>query len=546
MASTGAQSSARSDYKLLDRMHRDGKLTPDKFQSVISYMTNSGVTDIDALVETGIFEEADLLGYLSKLTGTAFVGTPKLSKARIASTVLEKIPFKLAERLRVFPLMFDDKTQTLSIVCGSLDATELAKQLQFATKIREIKPILARPESVKCAIEKYYKGRANAFDHTLRKMELAEAQRRFHVVDESHGFGLDFGQAASHVSSGPTQLNAPAPPSPRAAQPVAQAAQPPTGHFASTPSSVHSAPAPQSPAPLEVPASSHGPDLSLDLNFSLESSSQAPSIAPFAASPTGAHPSASGAATTHAVASSAPSHGTISLSAPPELDLTLALPTPLPSVPSGGMSPPHAGAEGLARESLHHGFSREQYLASVHAFVSLLDHDRGPLSDHAAKTASLVQAVLAQQGTPADAAWPIVLAAHLHDVGKRVEGSALHLTLFNVSYEPTHQAHAKACYTAVARLFQHAGLPPHTLETLEHQYERYDGQGFPDRLQGQSIPLGARVLGVVESFLDWTDNPNNLYQKKLQTQEALNLLEQLQSSLFDPHVVAWMRRAVTG
>ena len=40
----------------------------------------------------------------------------------------------------------------------------------------------------------------------------------------------------------------------------------------------------------------------------------------------------------------------------------------------------------------------------------------------------------------------------------------------------------------------------HVSEIIRHHHERYDGQGFPDGLEGDGIPLGARILAVAEDY----------------------------------------------
>ena len=35
---------------------------------------------------------------------------------------------------------------------------------------------------------------------------------------------------------------------------------------------------------------------------------------------------------------------------------------------------------------------------------------------------------------------------------------------------------------------------------IRHHHERYDGSGYPDGLQGQAIPLGARIMAVVDVY----------------------------------------------
>jgi hypothetical protein len=59
---------------------------------------------------------------------------------------------------------------------------------------------------------------------------------------------------------------------------------------------------------------------------------------------------------------------------------------------------------------------------------------------------------------------------------------------------------------------------------VRHHHEWYDGTGYPDNLAGPQIPLGARVLAVVDTFDSMTsDRP---YRKALSLDEAITRLEQ--------------------
>ena len=66
-------------------------------------------------------------------------------------------------------------------------------------------------------------------------------------------------------------------------------------------------------------------------------------------------------------------------------------------------------------------------------------------------------------------------------------------------------------------------------------HERYNGEGYPKGLSGPQIPLGARVLSVVESFAAMLhDRPN---RPALTREEALNTLVENWGLRYDPEVV---------
>ncbi len=72
-----------------------------------------------------------------------------------------------------------------------------------------------------------------------------------------------------------------------------------------------------------------------------------------------------------------------------------------------------------------------------------------------------------------------------------------------------------------------------------HHHERWDGQGYPERLSGERIPLGARILFAADAFEAMTtDQP---WRERLTPAEALAELERCAGTQFDPRVVAALR-----
>jgi diguanylate cyclase (GGDEF)-like protein/putative nucleotidyltransferase with HDIG domain len=66
-------------------------------------------------------------------------------------------------------------------------------------------------------------------------------------------------------------------------------------------------------------------------------------------------------------------------------------------------------------------------------------------------------------------------------------------------------------------------------------HERWDGQGYPDGLKGEEIPLGARILALVDHFdALHSDRP---YRKALTREEAIEHIRRLSGTFFDPALV---------
>jgi HD-GYP domain-containing protein (c-di-GMP phosphodiesterase class II) len=85
-------------------------------------------------------------------------------------------------------------------------------------------------------------------------------------------------------------------------------------------------------------------------------------------------------------------------------------------------------------------------------------------------------------------------------------------------------------------MLQHIRFLQPALDIVLCHQERYDGSGYPRGLQGQEIPLGARVFAVVDTFDAMTsDRP---YRAALSIDEAREEIERWSGRQFDPAVAA--------
>ncbi|MBU1863990.1 MAG: GAF domain-containing protein [Candidatus Omnitrophica bacterium] len=70
-----------------------------------------------------------------------------------------------------------------------------------------------------------------------------------------------------------------------------------------------------------------------------------------------------------------------------------------------------------------------------------------------------------------------------------------------------------------------------------YHHERYDGKGYPEGLHGEEIPPGARIMSLIVAFTAMiTKRP---YREAKSIEEALQEIEQLSGTQFDPHVVKY-------
>jgi diguanylate cyclase (GGDEF)-like protein/putative nucleotidyltransferase with HDIG domain len=88
------------------------------------------------------------------------------------------------------------------------------------------------------------------------------------------------------------------------------------------------------------------------------------------------------------------------------------------------------------------------------------------------------------------------------------------------------------------RMLDSLGVEPVASWVLHH-HERWDGDGYPDRLGGERIPLGSRILLVADAYDAMTTD--RIYRSRLSHDRAMAELERCSGTQFDPDVVAAFR-----
>ena len=84
------------------------------------------------------------------------------------------------------------------------------------------------------------------------------------------------------------------------------------------------------------------------------------------------------------------------------------------------------------------------------------------------------------------------------------------------------------------RMLESLGVQP-VAEWVLHHHERWDGAGYPQRLAGEEIPLGARIIFVADAYDAMTSD--RAYSRAKPPQDALAELERCAGTQFDPAVV---------
>ncbi len=179
----------------------------------------SGIRFEEALIEAGLPEE-QLLKMLAEMYRVQYISTQKLGAASIDKRTLALVPVTIAEQREIVPVLLDRQRSVLSVVTADPDDTETLKELELATQARTIKPLVARPASVRAAISKFYHGDDFAFS-VLRNENLGRAVERAAFAEPPPPL-----PATAEAPPPPPPPPAPPPPPVRSAKPAERRAPP--------------------------------------------------------------------------------------------------------------------------------------------------------------------------------------------------------------------------------------------------------------------------------------------------------------------------------
>jgi diguanylate cyclase (GGDEF)-like protein/PAS domain S-box-containing protein len=162
--------------------------------------------------------------------------------------------------------------------------------------------------------------------------------------------------------------------------------------------------------------------------------------------------------------------------------------------------------------------------------------------EHEAGVAELAELVGRELGLPETLQGDLRLAGLLHDVGTiAVAGAVLSKPGPLEEHEwVVLREHPSIGADMVARI---PGLA-RTQLAIRHHHERFDGQGYPDRLAGEAIPMAARVLATVDAYTAMTEE--RPYRTARDRVDALEELRRNAGTQLDPVVVEALCRVLAG
>ena len=173
------------------------------------------------------------------------------------------------------------------------------------------------------------------------------------------------------------------------------------------------------------------------------------------------------------------------------------------------------------------------YLQTALSLARVIDARDSYTSNHSQRMADLADSLAEKLNLSDIDRWNLSWACQLHDVGKiSIPDKILRKPgkLDDVEWEimKTHPEIGEEIIGNQGRL---AGVS----KIVGSHHEKFDGSGYPKGLKGTQIPMGSRIITLVDSFGAMLDN--RVYRKGMKVEDALEEVKRCSGTHFDPQVV---------
>jgi putative nucleotidyltransferase with HDIG domain len=174
------------------------------------------------------------------------------------------------------------------------------------------------------------------------------------------------------------------------------------------------------------------------------------------------------------------------------------------------------------------------YLSTIETLATAIDAKDQVTHGHIRRVQHLALALARELGVrDANQMQALEASALLHDTGKL----AIPEHILNKPGKLTSGEFEKMKEHASvgAEILSSIQFPYPVVPIVRHHHENWDGSGYPDGLKGIEIPVGARILAVVDCFDALTsDRP---YRPRMSDEDAIAILVQRRGSMYDPLIV---------
>ncbi|TML24351.1 MAG: diguanylate cyclase [Actinobacteria bacterium] len=181
---------------------------------------------------------------------------------------------------------------------------------------------------------------------------------------------------------------------------------------------------------------------------------------------------------------------------------------------------------------------KERSTAAMESLSATVDARDSYTAGHSRRVQQLALAIGRELGLSQAELDLLGHAALFHDIGKLAIPDSILLKPASLTQDEwaLMQRHAEEG----ARIIDRLGFLNDAVPAIRHHHERFDGKGYPDRLKGEEIPLGARIIHVADALDSMLTT--RIYRAARPAAEALAELRRAAGTQFCPRCVAALER----
>lgn len=176
----------------------------------------------------------------------------------------------------------------------------------------------------------------------------------------------------------------------------------------------------------------------------------------------------------------------------------------------------------------------ERFLDVARSWSESIEQRDEFTAGHCERVADLASALAVKMGIEEPSLFWFRIGALLHDVGKLIVPAELLNKAGALSDE--ERALVRRHAEAGAEMLGDLALPWDVVPMVRSHHERWDGQGYPDRLAGDTIPLTGRILGIADVYDALVSDRS--YKRAFTHLEAMEIMRRDVGKQFDPQLFA--------
>lgn len=182
---------------------------------------------------------------------------------------------------------------------------------------------------------------------------------------------------------------------------------------------------------------------------------------------------------------------------------------------------------------------KQQYFETIKTLSNALDAKDNYTNGHSLRVAEISVAIASEMKMNAKQMETIKAAALLHDIGKIGIADAIinkpgRLEMSEI-YEIRRHPEIGETILKDVRALKHIAV------IVKHHHERFDGNGYPDSLKGDEIPIESAIISVADAYDAMTSN--RIYRMAMTFERAVGIIREERGRQFNPEVVdAFLKR----